>query len=87
MNLNILIHLVSQSVSDKAWEGGFVFSRAQRCRQDGGSGFWMKVGQHGRAGHERGAGQGDWVLTEGSGNRIGYQGEAKYELKFRFIHN
>jgi len=47
----------------------------------------MKVGQHGRAGHERGAGQGDWVLTEGSGNRIGYQGEAKYELKFRFIHN
>ncbi len=23
----------------RAWEGGFVFSRAQRYRQDGGSGF------------------------------------------------
>jgi len=28
----ILIHLVSQSVSDRAWEGGFVLPRAQRCR-------------------------------------------------------
>jgi hypothetical protein len=35
----ILIHLVSQSITDRAWEGGFVFPRAQRCRQDGGSGF------------------------------------------------
>jgi hypothetical protein len=26
--LNILIHLVCQSVCDKAWEGGFVFPRA-----------------------------------------------------------
>jgi len=62
---NILIHLVCQSVSDKAWEGGFLFSRAQRCRQDGGNGFWMKVGQHGWAGHGRRVGRGDQVLTGG----------------------
>jgi hypothetical protein len=36
---NILIHLVCLLVSDKAWEGGFVFLRAQRCKQDDGSGF------------------------------------------------
>ncbi len=28
-----------QLVSDRAWEGGFVFPRAQRCKQDGDSGF------------------------------------------------
>jgi len=62
------INSLGLSVCDRAWEGGFVFLRAQRCRQDGGNGFWMKVGQHGRAGHGRGAGWGDQVLTGGSGS-------------------
>jgi hypothetical protein len=36
---NLYINSFGLSVCDRAWEGGFVFSRAQRCRQDGGSGF------------------------------------------------
>jgi hypothetical protein len=43
------------SVCDRAWEGGFVFLQAQRYRQDD--------GQHGRAGHGKGVGRGDQVLT------------------------
>jgi hypothetical protein len=55
--LIIYINSFGLSVCDGVWEGGFMFLRAQRCRQPIRArhrrGADQKVGQHGRAGHEK----------------------------------